>query len=222
LLEILQQELTRMAQKTYAQINYNAQACYDRIIPNLAITVSQRYGVLQNVLDIFHQTITQMKFIVKIGATISKSFYGKDNTHPFYGTGQGSRNSPYIWTMLSSELIKIHKEMTNGAQYHNPSQIQNVSMHMTAYINDTNSHYSCSNTKQESEIHSLLSHIASTWEKVLYVSGGKLSNTKCTYFLNRWNYSSTGHPQIIQSRPDNVKIQTTQDMITIKGIFITG
>jgi Reverse transcriptase-like len=218
LLEILQQELTRMTHKTYAQINYDAQACYDRIIPLLASTVSQRYGVSQNILDIFHQTTNKMKFIVKIGATVTTSVYGNDNTTPFYGTGQGSGNSPHIWTMLSSELVKIHEDMTEGAQYQDPSQSHKVSMHMTAYVDDTNSHYSCNNTQTESEIHSTLSHIASTWEKVLHVLGGKLSNTKCTYYLNRWQYSSTGHPQIIQHRPDNIKIQTTQDIITIRGL----
>jgi hypothetical protein len=194
LLEILQQDLTWMMQQTYAQINYDAQACYNRIIPNLAITVSQRYGMLQKELNIFHHTLMQMKYIVKIGVTISKSSYGSNNTPLFFDSGQGSVNSPDIWTMLSSELIKIHEEMRKGAQYSDPSQVHKIAMHMTAYVNDTNLHFSCNNNLQEPEIHTSLTHIASTWEKVLHVLGGQLSNAKCTYYLNKWNYTSTGHP----------------------------
>jgi hypothetical protein len=82
-----------------------------------------------------------MKYIVKLGVKISKSFYGNNNTHPFFGTGQGSGNSPHIWTMLSSKLIKIHEERTKGAQYSKPSQFNKTAMHLTAYVDDTNSHF---------------------------------------------------------------------------------
>jgi hypothetical protein len=36
LLEILQHDICRMTRRQYGQINYDAKACYDRILPNLA------------------------------------------------------------------------------------------------------------------------------------------------------------------------------------------
>ena len=43
--EELQFELSRLTRKTVAQTNYDATACYDRIIPNLATLASRRFGV---------------------------------------------------------------------------------------------------------------------------------------------------------------------------------
>jgi hypothetical protein len=44
-LEELQFEMSRLTRKTVAQTNYDATACYDRIIPNLVMLASRRFGV---------------------------------------------------------------------------------------------------------------------------------------------------------------------------------
>ena len=41
----LQFELSRVTRKTLVQTNYDADSCYDLIIPNVAMLVSQKYGV---------------------------------------------------------------------------------------------------------------------------------------------------------------------------------
>ena len=43
--EELQLEISRATRKPLILTNYDATACYDRIIPNLGMTVSQKYGV---------------------------------------------------------------------------------------------------------------------------------------------------------------------------------
>ncbi|KAI2501781.1 hypothetical protein MHU86_12701 [Fragilaria crotonensis] len=44
-LEELQLEMSRITRKTMILTNYDATACYDRIIPNLAMLASRRFGV---------------------------------------------------------------------------------------------------------------------------------------------------------------------------------
>jgi hypothetical protein len=44
-LEEIQLELSRITRKTIALTNYDATACYDRIIPNLAMLASRKFGV---------------------------------------------------------------------------------------------------------------------------------------------------------------------------------
>jgi hypothetical protein len=46
----------------------------------------------------------------------------------------------------------------------------------------------------------------------------KISNTKCTYYVNTWSYTTTGHPQINQGEPDNITLHATHETIIIKGI----
>jgi hypothetical protein len=45
-IEELQFEISRALRKMLAQTNYDALACYDRNIPNLAMMVSKKFGVL--------------------------------------------------------------------------------------------------------------------------------------------------------------------------------
>ena len=45
LIEEFQFEISRASRKTFAQTNYDAISCYNRIIPNLAMLVSRKFGV---------------------------------------------------------------------------------------------------------------------------------------------------------------------------------
>ena len=48
-LEEIQLELSRITRKTIALTNYDATACYNRIIPNLAMLASRKFGVAASV-----------------------------------------------------------------------------------------------------------------------------------------------------------------------------
>jgi hypothetical protein len=56
-LEILQHDLSRMTRKQDGQINYNAKACYNCILPNLASLISQRFGVHGNEVRLHHHLL---------------------------------------------------------------------------------------------------------------------------------------------------------------------
>jgi hypothetical protein len=45
MIEELQFEISRASRRMFLQTNYDATACYDPIIPNLAMAVSKRFGV---------------------------------------------------------------------------------------------------------------------------------------------------------------------------------
>jgi hypothetical protein len=45
--EIMMQEVSRLNTTPFIQVNYNAQASYDRIIPEVAFQVSYKYGSSQ-------------------------------------------------------------------------------------------------------------------------------------------------------------------------------
>jgi hypothetical protein len=60
--------------------------------------------------------------VVTIGNKVTKQTYGNTKKTKLYGTGQGSRNSPFIWTLLSSEMIKIFDKYAKGAEYKDPQE----------------------------------------------------------------------------------------------------
>jgi hypothetical protein len=87
---------------------------------------------------------------------------------------------------------------------------------MTAYVDDINSHHTLPQPTTIEKTTEALTKQATTWEKLRYISGGKLSTTKCTYYITQWNHSSTGHPILNPSELSPLNIGTNP--IQIEGI----
>jgi hypothetical protein len=65
-LEISQIEISRLSRQQYGQINYDARACYDRILPNIVALASQKYGVHKDLVNLHYKTLTNTKYRLKI------------------------------------------------------------------------------------------------------------------------------------------------------------
>ena len=94
-----------------------------------------------------------MEYHVTISGSRKEWKYMNTFNTPIYGTGQGSGNSPHIWTMLLSLLLNIMNKNANGATY---PQINNIEKRVisTAYADDVNTHH---NTKTNSIINMMQS-----------------------------------------------------------------
>ena len=114
LIEELQLEMSRLTRKTLVQTNYDATACYDRIVPNLAMVSSRTFGVPATVTSTNASTLLQAKYHIRTELGLDEEGYSHCHTQPIYGTGQGSGNSPVIWCFLSSVPGKL--VMSDGAK----------------------------------------------------------------------------------------------------------
>ena len=97
LIEELQFELSRASRKSFVQTNYDAMSCYDRIIPNLAMLVSRKFGVSQAITEMNAATLEHAEYRIRTEMGVAETGYVHTNSWPIYGTGQGSGNSPMIW-----------------------------------------------------------------------------------------------------------------------------
>jgi hypothetical protein len=112
-----------------------------------------------------------------------------------YGTGQGSGNSPHVWTMFSSVLLQmLHKE-AQGAQYWTHDNII-YKMVSTAYVDDVNTHYTTENVNPGGLISSM-SEDFFRWTEIVEASGGKLAPEKCSYYSMGGKFSIGGKPEMI-------------------------
>jgi Reverse transcriptase (RNA-dependent DNA polymerase) len=141
-LEIMQQEISRFTKTPYIQINYDAQACYDCIIPDIAFTVSRKHGVHPKILHIVQTMMKNSKYYIKLGTHITEKKYGNTDSNAIYGTGQGSGCSPHIWTLISSELFHIYMEESQSFRITEPYNGATSQMHVTAYVDHVNTHHS--------------------------------------------------------------------------------
>ena len=68
----------------------DAKSCYDRILCNLAMLISQYYGMPANACAMQAATLKYTKFHLRTALGISKKHYQHTNTDPIHGSGQGS------------------------------------------------------------------------------------------------------------------------------------
>ena len=138
MIEELQFEISRISRRMLLQTNYDATACYDRIIPNVAMLASRRFGVPKSVTQSNANTLQQAKFHIRTELGLSPSFYSHTDERPIYGTGQGSGNSPMIWCFLSSLLYDCYDKMSHPARYWNPDKSNKFSIAMVGFVDDSN------------------------------------------------------------------------------------
>jgi hypothetical protein len=89
---------------------------------------------------------------------------------------------------------------------------------MTAYVDDINAHLTHPNEQSRDQTTEIITNNTKIWEKLLYVSGGKLSRTKRTYYSNKWNFTTMTRPTSDPTEPKNITIQTKEGTIKIQGI----
>ena len=199
-IEEFQLEISRASRKTILQTNYDASSCYDRIIPNLAALVSQKYGVpLPAVLTNVTTSLEAAKYKLKTELLgLSDQWYTHDSEQPIYGTGQGSGNSPMIWCFLSSVLLDCYDKQAFGANYGLPDRSLTTKINMIGYVDDSNGQTNQFMYDQEQpadeQIIQLAQHDAQAWHDILQVSGGALELPKCVYQILSWAFMLDGSP----------------------------
>ena len=92
LIDIKQQDFSRITRTNYGQINYDAKGCYDRILPILASTVIKSFGVHKNIVKIHSYLMKNIEYYVTIIGSQKEWKYFSTMAHPIYGTGQGPGN----------------------------------------------------------------------------------------------------------------------------------
>jgi hypothetical protein len=98
-------------------VDNNAKSCFDCILCNVAMLVSQFYGISQNMCRL--QATTLKKHSIQnthIPWGINQNRYQHSEKEPIHGTGQGSCASPAIWLFISSFIMNILQDYATGMQ----------------------------------------------------------------------------------------------------------
>jgi hypothetical protein len=108
---VLQKELmytyAHLTRTNMGTIDNDAKSCYDRMICNMAMGVSQYYGIPRNICQTQANTLMNSKYKIRTALGDSQESYQHSATTPIHGTGQGSCASPALWLMESSFMMDI-------------------------------------------------------------------------------------------------------------------
>jgi hypothetical protein len=216
MIEELQFEISRLSRRMFLQTNYDASACYDRIIPNLAMLASRKFGVAKEATQCNSYTLFNANYQIRTELGLSESSYSHSTDMPIYGTGQGSGNSPMIWCFLSSLLYDCYDLKAYPAQYCNPDWSNQSRITMIGFVDDSNgqvnSFYETEDLAHLQELIRKAQHNASQWSSLLHATGGALEISKCSYHVMYWKFSIPGAPVLSNIKSEIPPLQVTDPL----------
>ena len=118
---------------------------------------------------------------------------------PWYGTGQGSGNSPGYWLLISSALLDCFEEKANGAKFCSPDGSNSIKLFMTGFVDDKNARtnmFEATSQPTDAEMIELAQKDAQLWRDLLASSGRKLEPLKCCYYMTKTIFASSGAPTL--------------------------
>jgi hypothetical protein len=105
---------SRLTRTGMATMDNDAKSCYDRIICNLAMIISQYFGLSPTTTKTQAIALQKMRYRLQTALGDSKQHYQHTEETPIHGTGQGSCASPCIWLLISSILMDCLAELGGG------------------------------------------------------------------------------------------------------------
>ncbi|KAI2502879.1 hypothetical protein MHU86_11548 [Fragilaria crotonensis] len=217
-IEELQCEISRATRRSVALINYDALACFDRIIPNEAMIVSRKFGVPLSVTQANALTLEKAEFRVRTELGLAPSGYSHSLDMPIYGTGQGSANSPAIWCFLSSCLMDAYDTKATPAVYYAPDESTSVSLGLVAFVDDCNgqaNNFLASGSDETlRDILTRTQQNAQLWNDLLHSSGGALELSKCSCQVLHWWFTNQGAPFLAPKQSTHQEVLRVIDRAT--------
>lgn len=95
-------QYSKFTRTNLATVDNDAKACYDRILCNLAMIISQHFGMSNRACKTHSKTLKAMLFTIRTNGGDSDRFYCHTEDTPIHGSGQGSCASPSLWLHTSA------------------------------------------------------------------------------------------------------------------------
>jgi hypothetical protein len=174
--------------------------CYDCLVCNLAMIISQYFGVDKQTAQMQARTLKKMIFCLRTPLGDSKNYYQHSTLTPIHGTGQGSCASPATWLLVSSTLMDCLAELSGGMKMEDvldPEDLHSIEQWIDGFVNDTSLFANIQNQENKNDIillHQQLSSNMKMWKELLEASEGKLELLKCFYYILSWKFEDNGNP----------------------------
>jgi hypothetical protein len=166
-----------------ATMDNDAKSCYDRIIVNLAMIISQYYGLSSQTTALQAKTLKRMKFRLRTALGDSKQSYSHSQETPIHGTGQGSCASPALWLLISSILMDCISDLGGGMTMNDVVSSNIIQQWIDGFVDDTSLFVNLKgDVDKKNDINALhlqLRHDMVLWQELLEASGGMLELSKC-------------------------------------------
>jgi hypothetical protein len=104
----MEYKIARLTRYPIIHFDNDATACYDQIPCFLANIASRKYGQSAKMCALQGDTIKHAKYFLKHKHGVSETYVTHTRSDPWFGTGQGSGNSPMYWLLISSTMYDVY------------------------------------------------------------------------------------------------------------------
>ena len=118
LLKCLSYDIIRQARMTACMFDNDATACYDRIIPSLAMVKCRRAGTPRPAINVVLKFLHKAKYHVRTAYGISTDIFSNLIDY-ILGLIQGTGHAGPGWALTSSIMFD-RMEIIHGAHFHSP------------------------------------------------------------------------------------------------------
>ena len=185
----------------------DATGCYDRILPPLATVHLRALGLDSSIATFLARLMFTAKRYVKTQHGVSVNSIRTTREHPLFGIGQGNGGGPAIWLAHLTVMFTALAAICQGFIVHCVEGITHLITVGTGYVDDVTLFVTLENTEQQTERHvkRKIKFMATQWERLLFLTGGKLELTKCFWMPITWAWKK-GDPILSRSRSGGVEL----------------
>lgn len=208
-------DINRRMNTDHASNENDAKACYDRMIASLMSLLNRARGMNKNWVATRASILTEARYHIKTMLGLSEDHYTHSEESPTHGSGQGAGDSSNQWGMLSSIILKIMHDTASKARFQDPYEKERkVEIANTAFVDDTSGYQNTydKNTQTTENINQLISNLQkdfTTWDRLLYATGGLLELQKCFFYMTIWQFKDDGSTRVIS--PEETEVTLTID-----------
>ena len=213
----MQYELCRLLRYPLIHFDNDATSCYDRIPCFLANVASQKYGQNVKVCVVQGKTLRQAKYYLKTKFGLSDEHAQHTKQMPWFGTGQGSGNSPMYWLLISSTMYDVFQQKsTGGALFESPDKTMSVRLYQSGFVDDVqntnNSSWTAENQDQALfDLFKQASEDSQLWNDILAAGNQSLELPKCKYHVMHYDFKDTGDPVLSTAAQPPAPLQVRDD-----------
>ena len=201
----LEYEICRLTMKILAQFDNDMAGCFDNILCFLANVCSRKFGMNKKLCIVQGKTMEEAKYYLKTELGISEKFIQHTREDPWFGTGQGSSNSPPYWTFICSTLFDIFESQAEGATYTSPDRSITIQMFAVGFVDDVNTRTNDFEPTQQPTLASIIAKTTTDsqlWHDTLASSNQQLEPSKCSTHVIHYEFDDDGNGTMVETVPD--------------------
>ena len=179
-------------------ISTDAANCYDRMLHKYISFICIKWGLAVQVMIALLQPLQKATHHTR---TAFGDTHAEFTGHNLQGAGQGNTGAAPYWTAISTPVIELMKDYKMQASFQSPLSGIIVVLTLLAFVDDTELFLTANANEDTKDLMKKAEIAINLWREFLYVTGGVMRSSKCSWTL--MDYKGSLHKSTLLRQKDN-------------------